>query len=90
MQDEDRVAALDRLGPGDSAALLVSAAVPNDDTAAVRRSLEVVVADGVSTDGRGGGTRGAMFKRWSVCSRNARLNTPETAKTKTFSSTMKL
>ena len=30
VQDEDRVAALERLGPGDAAALLVGAAIPDD------------------------------------------------------------
>src|SRR3954452_6265840 len=47
VQDEDGVATLDRLGPGDAAALLVGAAVPHDHAAVAERALEVVVAQAV-------------------------------------------
>ena len=45
VQDEDGVAALERLRPGDAAALLVGAAVPDDHAAVAERALEVVVAE---------------------------------------------
>ena len=50
VQDEDGVAALERLGPGDAAALLVGAAVPDDHAAVAERALEVVVGDRVVLD----------------------------------------
>ena len=45
VEDEDGVAALERLRPGDPAALLVGAAVPDDHAALAERALEVVVGD---------------------------------------------
>src|SRR6185312_8471391 len=43
VEDEDGVASFDRLGPGDAAALLVGAAVPDDHATFPRLALEVVV-----------------------------------------------
>src|SRR3954454_1823817 len=50
VQDEDAVAALERLGPGDAAALLVRPAIPDDDAAVAEPALEVVVAQAVILD----------------------------------------
>src|SRR4051812_44532264 len=50
VQDEDGVAALQRLRPGDTAALLVGAAVPHDHAAVADRPLEVVVGHAVVLD----------------------------------------
>ena len=46
VQDEDGVAAVERLGPCDAAALLVGAAIPDDHAAVAERALEVVVRPG--------------------------------------------
>ncbi len=43
VQDEDGVAAVERLRPGDASALLVGAAVPDDHAAGPDRALEGVV-----------------------------------------------
>ncbi len=43
MQNEHRVATGQRFGPWDAPALLIAPAIPNDDRAAVSRSLELVM-----------------------------------------------
>src|SRR3954465_6996898 len=50
VQDEDAVAALERLGPRHAAALLIGAAVPHDHAALAERALEVVVSQAVVLD----------------------------------------
>ena len=50
VEDEDRVAALQRLRPGNPAALLVAAPVPDDHAAASDPALELVVGDLVVLD----------------------------------------
>src|SRR3954470_381316 len=50
VQHEDRVAAVERLGPGDAAALLVGSAVPHDHAALAERALEIVVVRAVIPD----------------------------------------
>jgi len=50
VEDEDGVAALERLGPGDAAALLVGAAVPDDHAAAAGSALEIIVGELVILD----------------------------------------
>src|SRR3954452_21684819 len=63
VQDEDRVAALERLGPGDAAALLVGPAVPDDHAAVAEPALEVVVAEAVILDLDGEALRGGIERR---------------------------
>src|SRR5215218_5185419 len=50
VKHEDRVAALERLGPRDAATLLVGPAIPDDHAAAAELALEVVVAHPVVVD----------------------------------------
>ena len=50
VQDEDGVAAVERLRPGDAPALLVGALVPDDHAAVAERALEGVVAHPVVLD----------------------------------------
>src|SRR5436305_6833444 len=50
VEHEHRMTALERLGPRHASALLVGAAVPDDDPAAARRALELVVCQGVILD----------------------------------------
>src|SRR3954462_11827011 len=63
VQDEDAVAALERLGPRDPAALLIGAAVPHDHTALAERALEVVVGQAVVLDLDGQALGGGIERR---------------------------
>src|SRR4051794_37789142 len=63
VQDEDAVAAFERLGPGDAAALLISAAVPHDHPALPVRALEIVVAQAVVLDLDGQALGGGVERR---------------------------
>ena len=63
VEDEDGVAALERLRPGDPAALLVAAAVPDDHAAVSDRALEVVVGDRVVLDLDGEALDGRVHRR---------------------------
>jgi len=53
VEDEDRVAAGERLGPGHAPALLVAAAVPDDHAARARPAFETVVGHAVVLDSDG-------------------------------------
>ena len=63
MQDEDRVAAVERLRPGDAAALLVHAAVPHDHAAVTEPTLDVVVVQAVVLDFDGQALGGGIERR---------------------------
>src|SRR4051794_10445866 len=63
VQDEDGVAALERLGPGDAAALLVGPAVPDDHASVAEPALEVVVAHAMVLHLDGEALRGGIERR---------------------------
>src|SRR3954453_1636154 len=65
VQDEDRVAALERLGPRDAPALLVGPAVPDDHAPAAEPALEAVVRLGVVVDLDGEALDGGI-ERWAL------------------------
>src|SRR5690242_13566509 len=63
VQDEDRVAAVERLRPRDAAALLVGPAIPDDHAAVAETALEVVVAQAVVVDLYGQALGGGIERR---------------------------